>query len=430
MTSFVRAIGFKRSNSMIAQIKGAKDKVYHIVARIMILAMVVIICTATTVAAANSIVVSYVYCDDEMTRVVSFSTDVDDILNKANITLDENDVVDLSSYTDAEDEGVIYVYRACDVTVTDGEKQYSVNIAGTVEQAVIKAGVKLHEGDEFNYDNDLYVFDGMKIEVRRVFGVKVVADSKTIKCKVTEGATVAEVLDKAGVELNENDTVSKKLTKTVSEGDKIVVRRVTYSTHTETEKLPFKTVTKKDKSMYKDQSKVTQQGKDGKQKVTYEDKYIDGELVKSTVKSTKVKTKATDKIVVVGTKSRPVVSVSGKRTISELTPPSSLTLDENGRPTSYKKLITGKATAYYSGTTCSTGVHVKPGYIAVNPKQIPYGTKMYIVSSDGKYVYGYAIAADTGGFARKGTAVADLFMWSEADCWQFGRRNVDIYILN
>lgn len=42
-----------------------------------------------------------------------------------------------------------------------------------------------------------------------------------------------------------------------------------------------------------------------------------------------------------------------------------------------------------------------PGHIAVNPKQFPYGTELYIVSLDGKFVYGYCMAADTGGFARE-----------------------------
>lgn len=115
--------------------------------------------------------------------------------------------------------------------------------------------------------------------------------------------------------------------------------------------------------------------------------------------------------------------------ISTLTPDKNIALDASGRPLHYTKKISGKATAYCQGTTCATGVKVRPGYIAVNPKQIPYGTKMYIVSSDGKYNYGYAVAADTGGFAKKGTIVADLFMSSYDACIQFGRRNIDIYIL-
>ena len=54
---------------------------------------------------------------------------------------------------------------------------------------------------------------------------------------------------------------------------------------------------------------------------------------------------------------------------------------------------------------------------------------MYIKSSDGKYVYGYAVAADTGGFARKNPTKVDLAFPSAVACSNFGRRNVEIYIL-
>jgi len=67
--------------------------------------------------------------------------------------------------------------------------------------------------------------------------------------------------------------------------------------------------------------------------------------------------------------------------------------------------------------------------VAVNPKQIPYGTKLYIVSHDGKYVYGYAIAADTGGFAKKGRITTDLFFHTSRECYNFGVRSVRIYVL-
>ncbi|MBR6635536.1 MAG: hypothetical protein IKL41_07940 [Clostridia bacterium] len=56
---------------------------------------------------------------------------------------------------------------------------------------------------------------------------------------------------------------------------------------------------------------------------------------------------------------------------------------------------------------------------------------MYIVSSDGKWVYGYSIAADTGGFVTNGSGTTvDLYMYSYSDCINFGRRNVEIYILD
>ncbi len=116
--------------------------------------------------------------------------------------------------------------------------------------------------------------------------------------------------------------------------------------------------------------------------------------------------------------------------ISTLVPESEILLDEKGLPVHYSSVVKVQATAYtYTGNRCSTGVYPQPGYIAVNPKVIPYGTKMYIVSADGRYKYGYAVAADTGGFIKKRPTNVDLFMASQAACVAFGRRDVYIYFI-
>ena len=117
-----------------------------------------------------------------------------------------------------------------------------------------------------------------------------------------------------------------------------------------------------------------------------------------------------------------LVLANGVKTISTLQPPVDLELD-GLTPTKYKKVITGTASAYSCGTHTATGKRVQPGYVAVNPKQIPYGSKLWIVSNDGKYVYGYASAEDTGGFVKwtsSKSTVCDLYFSSEADCIKFG----------
>lgn len=423
-------VDFKRSNSMINKMKGVKERSSRHILQMVIAIFVIIACTATTVAAGAKVYTTHVFADNELIKVVSFSTEVEDILNKANVVIGENDLVDMTYYAPEGENSLIYVYRACEVTIVDGKQKYFVNTAGSVEGALAMAGVKLDTGDTINFEMNKYVYDGMVIKVTRAFGVTIIADGKSKSYNVTKG-TVAQALENAGVELGENDKINVKLNKKVKEGMKIIIERVTYDTHTETETLAYTTKTVEDSSMYKDQTKVLKEGKNGTKTVTYEDTYVDGELVESKVLKTKVKKEATERVVAKGTKSRPVVKVSGKKTMSEFTPPSDLKLDKNGRPTEYKKLITGKATAYCSGTTCSTGVKVKQGYVAVNPKQIPYGTKMYIVSSDGKWVYGYAIAADTGGFVTNGSGTTiDLYMYSYSDCINFGRRDVEIYIID
>lgn len=110
--------------------------------------------------------------------------------------------------------------------------------------------------------------------------------------------------------------------------------------------------------------------------------------------------------------------------------PEDLYLDENGVPVNYTQVLSGKSCAYTAepGALMSTGKTVDQGYVAVNPDIIPYGSKLYIVADDGE-VYGYAIAADTGGSVRKNHIIVDLFMWSYDDCIQWGAKNVTIYVL-
>ena len=114
--------------------------------------------------------------------------------------------------------------------------------------------------------------------------------------------------------------------------------------------------------------------------------------------------------------------------ISKFAPPAWLTFDENKVPTSYKKLVTGSSTAYTGGGITATGRPAKVGHVAVNPKEIPYGSVLYVVSADGRYNYGICIAADTGGFAGGKTKI-DLYFNTYNECINYGRRDVKIYVL-
>jgi 3D (Asp-Asp-Asp) domain-containing protein len=67
------------------------------------------------------------------------------------------------------------------------------------------------------------------------------------------------------------------------------------------------------------------------------------------------------------------------------------------------------------------------GTVAVDPRYIPYGTRMFIIANDGSYVYGISEAEDCGG-AIKGDRV-DLYFPTYAECMEFGWRNCTIYFL-
>ena len=102
----------------------------------------------------------------------------------------------------------------------------------------------------------------------------------------------------------------------------------------------------------------------------------------------------------------------------------------------YKYYIDCEATAYdmsaeenggYAGQT-ATGVPLEKGVIAVDPRVIPLGSRVYVEAIDGSWSYGYAVAADTGG-AIKGKRV-DLCFRTRKECIQFGRKKCRVYILN
>ena len=92
----------------------------------------------------------------------------------------------------------------------------------------------------------------------------------------------------------------------------------------------------------------------------------------------------------------------------------------------YSNVMSMEATAYLpadgngAGIT-ATGVRATYGVVAVDPRIIPLGSKVYIPG------YGVALAADTGG-AIRGYRI-DLCMESYSQAMQFGRRNVTVYVL-
>ncbi|HYK53866.1 MAG TPA: 3D domain-containing protein [Candidatus Eremiobacteraceae bacterium] len=90
--------------------------------------------------------------------------------------------------------------------------------------------------------------------------------------------------------------------------------------------------------------------------------------------------------------------------------------------------MTMVATAYTADTASAaptgytaTGILAQEGVVAVDPRVIPLGTKLFVPG------YGFALAADTGG-AIIGNRI-DLCMDSYDEAIQFGRRPVQVFIL-
>ena len=93
----------------------------------------------------------------------------------------------------------------------------------------------------------------------------------------------------------------------------------------------------------------------------------------------------------------------------------------------YKKKFMAEVTAYTiedgngDGVT-SIGIVPYEGIVAVDPNYIPYHSKLFIPG------YGLAEAADTGGAINENCI--DLFMYDRDRAWEWGRRNIEVYLLD
>lgn len=118
-------------------------------------------------------------------------------------------------------------------------------------------------------------------------------------------------------------------------------------------------------------------------------------------------------------------------TISTLTPPPGLEIVDNRPANMVKSYHTGTGTAYYWRGLTATGVYSRSGFVAVDPRVIPYGSHLWIVSNCGAFVYGYAIAVDTGGFVhRSNPPIVDIHLYDPAAVQHFGVRGVTVYVLD
>lgn len=421
---------------MNQEIKGYAKATRHIVVRVTAIVLAIaILCAGTAFAATSETYVVDIYEGSQVTRVETDAKSAKTVVAEAGIQLDENDRLVLDEFKVGRDSRIT-IYRASDVTLihADGKKVNTV-FAGTVAELIGNQGITLGENFLSSVDLKAVVTNNLEIRIINAYNITVNVDNEK-RIVQSVAATVGDFLKEQGIILDEDDEVTPSSDTELSNDMVIDVLRVEYVTRETEEKVAFSTKTVKSAAMAKGTKKVTQQGVDGVKTTVYEDKVVNGVVEESTVVSEEITKKPVDKIITEGTLVKSTSSKLGNSKIekngppiSEFQLPSKYTIGENNVPTSYSKVIKGRAAAYcIPGGITSTGKKVKPGYIAVNPKQIPYGTEMWIVSNDG-VVYGYAIAADTGGFVKNGYFTCDLYMNSVDQCYQWGDRAVSIYIL-
>lgn len=421
LTAFVRRrkeIVLLRIRSRISEDGPAVRQVLLKQGAALALMILVTVGSVGTVMAATH--VATVVCDGAASRVEMASPETDQILLKAGIKTGRDDLISRRDDPDHAGDVVISVRTARNATVeADGtRKTVTAHYGDTVDDALGQAGVSLDADDLVTPAESEKVEAGTKIQVTRMVQITVAVDGGKVAATVKEGS-VSNAVRQAGVKLGTDDTLNVAADQTVDSGMEISVSRVAYKQVTETRPIQYKTVTRKDPTLAAGKTRVKTAGKNGSEKVVVRRKLVDGKVAETQDMSTTVVTEPVDQITLFGTKRSAVASVGSNGMLR----------DQNGKVVRYKKVLTGRCSCYTGGGWTSTGAKAAFGRVAVNPNVIPYGTRLYICSPDGKLVYGYAVASDTGGAAMRGIIIADLYYDSYTQCMKIGTRTMNVYVL-
>lgn len=364
---------------------------------------------------------------EDVSSVKVINTNTDKILKRANVSIGPDDKI-----LRDDQESRLTVKRAFEVTIIADDKAQILQFNdGTVNYALYEAGIDLGNNDKVNFELTDALVPGMEIKVTRFCDIILNLNSFETHIQVPKG-TVKESLDYLGITLNNDDTVNYDLNSQVQDGMRLVVTRINYNERTDTEIIPYATVTIKTDKLNKGEKKVETAGVNGERIVLVREKIVNG-LLEETVEVSEIsKTEPIDEVILEGTHEETIVTSSNNTKSNTQSSSESSEVAVSGKPISYRSVLKGSCTAYTSsaGALTSTGKVAQVGYVAVNPNIIPYGTELYICSEDGSFVYGYAIAADTGGALMDGSALVDLYYNTESECISFGRRTLCVYILD
>ena len=306
--------------------------------------------------------------------------------------------------------------------VTDGDRVVTyTTFASEPETVLEQLGLSLNQNDTYTTQA---VEGAAAITVRRAQKITVHYHGQTTLV-TSFGETAGELLSRLGLDVTGEDVVSHGLEEETYDGMELRVDRPEILRQVYTAAIPHPVSRCSDPTLPVGTEAVLTPGSDGEMRCTAEITYLGGQEAGRQVLSETVTRQPVAEIIAVGTGSAPAVSEKPVIADGRITLPT-------GEVLTYTRKDTVRATAYTHtdrgcDTVTATGTRVHRGTAAVDPRFIPYGTRMFIVSSDGSYVYGIAAAEDCGGDI-KGDRM-DLYLPTHAQCTAFGRRVCTVYFL-
>ena len=322
------------------------------------------------------------------------------------------------------------VFAQTSYIITDGDRvTVHRSYSSDPYEVLTEAGIELEEEDTY----ETGYADGMnQITVRRMQMVTVI--NRGAQSVIgTYGETTGSLLARMGITPGTGDTLSCSSETQTYDGMTIELVHTETRIEEEDTTVPYPVNYYEDPDLEPDAEIVLVAGQNGLTHVKSEVTYRNGKEVSRVIVQETVQTKPVTQLVIRGvdrtimeqpadpepteqsvssgstssggsSSSGPSTS-GGSRYDGSAETSGNVIMTSSGESYTYVDVMTCSATAYtcegYVGHTYS-GTLARVGAIAVDPTVIPLGTKMYVVSNDGQYVYGYCVAEDIGGGIKDG----------------------------
>ncbi len=284
----------------------------------------------------------------------------------------------------------------------------------TVEEFLNENEIELNENQNVIYDEEKGLTHGSTIYIEEKINVEAHVDNEVVNVEMTKGDEVKDLIKYLSIQDGiDYYYIDGDSTDELVDGGQYNLLSRTEETFTTTEVAPFNVVYQDTTDLAEGVEQVVTEGVNGEKLSTVKVVYYGGEEYLRKVVSEEITVAPVDKVV--------------KRGVAK-------TVSTPQGPLKYSKSYTMSASAYTAGPESTgknpgdagygrtaTGAIAQKGVVAVDPSVIPLGTKLYIPG------YGIATAADTGG-SIKGNKI-DLCFNTLNEALNFGRRNVEVYVL-
>lgn len=345
--------------------------------------------------------------------------------------------------------GSFVLAKEVTVSVDDQQTVVSGNLFENVGSVLASHGIEVGDDYTLNVDSDTFLVVVDEIEVARKSTGKLMVDDEIINYE-TGAQTVGDLLEEEGIVLGELDRVEPSKDELLADTSQVKVIRVTVGELPGKVSIPYNTIEQENPNLTVGTRQVTQAGVNGSKTIVERVLFENNEEVLRVTSSEIVSKEAVDEIVQVGTKAVEVKPVETAPVVTEettqttptqvetpvvttpvetpavVTPTESSVTNNKTQTTEIPEgavKMTLNCTAYTAtGNATASGIMPQANHTIAAWSGLPFGTKVYIPALNTTFT-----VEDRGGAVTQG--IIDIYMDSYEECIQFGRQNLEAYVV-